>query len=399
MCMSVVLEIDVTEVRTFSSFDLCVEYCFFFFFSSRRRHTRCREVSWARRCVQETGINAEYMGGQTCCECRQVQSQMAKNQQLSIYSPMTSSKKWTAEEDSLLSDLVIIKYIQDWSAVTRIMNQSFPNTTRTSLECWARWQELLKTDKGGAQWEEKEILLLLTNHRRYNNNWSKISKNLPGRTSYSAKNKFKLLFQKVKDRISSGDSNDSTTLSLFQIKYFLTFIEKMRSNSIKASKKKNYFVKQSLAIPSKALQEFKEKLSEKETIAHYVDTMQNISGLDELVPESLPSHPTSTIYESEIMPKLDLFSPLNTQDSNFSIPKDASNFPLLPINFSPELSMPYQEEYILDRYKEIILPELFSPQAKDDSDHFFSCDSPFSFKNSSPTVQRDSSQLFSSFFK
>eukprot|EP00831_Metopus_contortus_P080185 TRINITY_DN8145_c0_g1_i1.p2 TRINITY_DN8145_c0_g1~~TRINITY_DN8145_c0_g1_i1.p2 ORF type:complete len:119 (-),score=28.24 TRINITY_DN8145_c0_g1_i1:486-842(-) len=37
-------------------------YIYFFFFSSRRRHTRCREVSWARRCVQETGINAEYMG-------------------------------------------------------------------------------------------------------------------------------------------------------------------------------------------------------------------------------------------------------------------------------------------------------------------------------------------------
>eukprot|EP00831_Metopus_contortus_P000754 TRINITY_DN10274_c0_g1_i1.p1 TRINITY_DN10274_c0_g1~~TRINITY_DN10274_c0_g1_i1.p1 ORF type:complete len:173 (+),score=41.96 TRINITY_DN10274_c0_g1_i1:33-551(+) len=32
-------------------------FCFvFFFFSSRRRHTRCREVSWARRCVQETGF-------------------------------------------------------------------------------------------------------------------------------------------------------------------------------------------------------------------------------------------------------------------------------------------------------------------------------------------------------
>eukprot|EP00831_Metopus_contortus_P005046 TRINITY_DN11895_c0_g1_i1.p2 TRINITY_DN11895_c0_g1~~TRINITY_DN11895_c0_g1_i1.p2 ORF type:complete len:163 (+),score=18.72 TRINITY_DN11895_c0_g1_i1:1-489(+) len=30
---------------------------FFFFFSSRRRHTRCREVSWARRCVQETAPN------------------------------------------------------------------------------------------------------------------------------------------------------------------------------------------------------------------------------------------------------------------------------------------------------------------------------------------------------
>eukprot|EP00831_Metopus_contortus_P020177 TRINITY_DN18859_c0_g1_i1.p2 TRINITY_DN18859_c0_g1~~TRINITY_DN18859_c0_g1_i1.p2 ORF type:complete len:145 (+),score=30.42 TRINITY_DN18859_c0_g1_i1:42-476(+) len=32
---------------------------FCFFFSSRRRHTRCREVSWARRCVQETGTNSE----------------------------------------------------------------------------------------------------------------------------------------------------------------------------------------------------------------------------------------------------------------------------------------------------------------------------------------------------
>eukprot|EP00831_Metopus_contortus_P016381 TRINITY_DN16866_c0_g1_i1.p2 TRINITY_DN16866_c0_g1~~TRINITY_DN16866_c0_g1_i1.p2 ORF type:complete len:101 (+),score=54.24 TRINITY_DN16866_c0_g1_i1:41-343(+) len=34
---------------------MCV-WRYFFFFSSRRRHTRCREVSWARRCVQETDI-------------------------------------------------------------------------------------------------------------------------------------------------------------------------------------------------------------------------------------------------------------------------------------------------------------------------------------------------------
>eukprot|EP00831_Metopus_contortus_P062536 TRINITY_DN54696_c0_g1_i1.p2 TRINITY_DN54696_c0_g1~~TRINITY_DN54696_c0_g1_i1.p2 ORF type:complete len:136 (-),score=48.44 TRINITY_DN54696_c0_g1_i1:40-447(-) len=38
--------------------------CFFlyFFFSSRRRHTRCREVSWARRCVQETGYQRRVHG-------------------------------------------------------------------------------------------------------------------------------------------------------------------------------------------------------------------------------------------------------------------------------------------------------------------------------------------------
>eukprot|EP00831_Metopus_contortus_P056280 TRINITY_DN4804_c0_g1_i3.p1 TRINITY_DN4804_c0_g1~~TRINITY_DN4804_c0_g1_i3.p1 ORF type:complete len:141 (-),score=23.55 TRINITY_DN4804_c0_g1_i3:170-592(-) len=37
---------------------------FFFFFSSRRRHTRCREVSWARRCVQETDMTLP------CSPCR-----------------------------------------------------------------------------------------------------------------------------------------------------------------------------------------------------------------------------------------------------------------------------------------------------------------------------------------
>eukprot|EP00831_Metopus_contortus_P006689 TRINITY_DN1256_c0_g1_i7.p2 TRINITY_DN1256_c0_g1~~TRINITY_DN1256_c0_g1_i7.p2 ORF type:complete len:119 (+),score=58.67 TRINITY_DN1256_c0_g1_i7:43-399(+) len=36
---------------------------FFFFFSSRRRHTRCREVSWARRCVQETGTWEDFETG------------------------------------------------------------------------------------------------------------------------------------------------------------------------------------------------------------------------------------------------------------------------------------------------------------------------------------------------
>eukprot|EP00831_Metopus_contortus_P039818 TRINITY_DN31189_c0_g1_i1.p1 TRINITY_DN31189_c0_g1~~TRINITY_DN31189_c0_g1_i1.p1 ORF type:complete len:120 (-),score=41.12 TRINITY_DN31189_c0_g1_i1:88-447(-) len=41
-----------------------------FFFSSRRRHTRCREVSWARRCVQETGTWAVYVPYPTLREGR-----------------------------------------------------------------------------------------------------------------------------------------------------------------------------------------------------------------------------------------------------------------------------------------------------------------------------------------
>eukprot|EP00831_Metopus_contortus_P080586 TRINITY_DN8271_c0_g1_i1.p1 TRINITY_DN8271_c0_g1~~TRINITY_DN8271_c0_g1_i1.p1 ORF type:complete len:111 (-),score=31.87 TRINITY_DN8271_c0_g1_i1:22-354(-) len=42
-----------------------IVFCFFFF-SSRRRHTRCREVSWARRCVQETAQSQSTCRKQTC---------------------------------------------------------------------------------------------------------------------------------------------------------------------------------------------------------------------------------------------------------------------------------------------------------------------------------------------
>eukprot|EP00831_Metopus_contortus_P025118 TRINITY_DN21739_c0_g1_i2.p2 TRINITY_DN21739_c0_g1~~TRINITY_DN21739_c0_g1_i2.p2 ORF type:complete len:155 (-),score=18.26 TRINITY_DN21739_c0_g1_i2:48-512(-) len=45
----------MSNVHTIASV-MCSFVCYFFFFSSRRRHTRCREVSWARRCVQETGF-------------------------------------------------------------------------------------------------------------------------------------------------------------------------------------------------------------------------------------------------------------------------------------------------------------------------------------------------------
>eukprot|EP00825_Cyclidium_porcatum_P012774 TRINITY_DN16682_c0_g1_i2.p1 TRINITY_DN16682_c0_g1~~TRINITY_DN16682_c0_g1_i2.p1 ORF type:complete len:272 (+),score=9.26 TRINITY_DN16682_c0_g1_i2:43-858(+) len=42
----------------------------FFFFSSRRRHTRSCLVSWARRCVQETGTWAGYRSERLCHECK-----------------------------------------------------------------------------------------------------------------------------------------------------------------------------------------------------------------------------------------------------------------------------------------------------------------------------------------
>eukprot|EP00831_Metopus_contortus_P051234 TRINITY_DN43009_c0_g1_i3.p1 TRINITY_DN43009_c0_g1~~TRINITY_DN43009_c0_g1_i3.p1 ORF type:complete len:243 (+),score=57.73 TRINITY_DN43009_c0_g1_i3:48-776(+) len=65
-----------------------------FFFSSRRRHTRCREVSWARRCVQETGsagtfhniqskqMSRDYKGANWKAESKSVDPKEMTNEQL-----------------------------------------------------------------------------------------------------------------------------------------------------------------------------------------------------------------------------------------------------------------------------------------------------------------------------
>eukprot|EP00831_Metopus_contortus_P083236 TRINITY_DN9173_c0_g2_i2.p2 TRINITY_DN9173_c0_g2~~TRINITY_DN9173_c0_g2_i2.p2 ORF type:complete len:127 (-),score=44.65 TRINITY_DN9173_c0_g2_i2:171-497(-) len=51
----------------------------FFFFSSRRRHTRCREVSWARRCVQET-VSTQSTWGKLQQDALQLQTSQKKMQ-------------------------------------------------------------------------------------------------------------------------------------------------------------------------------------------------------------------------------------------------------------------------------------------------------------------------------
>eukprot|EP00825_Cyclidium_porcatum_P035570 TRINITY_DN37315_c0_g1_i1.p1 TRINITY_DN37315_c0_g1~~TRINITY_DN37315_c0_g1_i1.p1 ORF type:complete len:157 (+),score=8.91 TRINITY_DN37315_c0_g1_i1:40-510(+) len=50
-------------------------FSFFFFFSSRRRHTRSCLVSWARRCVQETGTKGGIQPQSSCC----IKSQISLN--------------------------------------------------------------------------------------------------------------------------------------------------------------------------------------------------------------------------------------------------------------------------------------------------------------------------------
>eukprot|EP00831_Metopus_contortus_P013635 TRINITY_DN15545_c0_g1_i2.p3 TRINITY_DN15545_c0_g1~~TRINITY_DN15545_c0_g1_i2.p3 ORF type:complete len:138 (+),score=22.05 TRINITY_DN15545_c0_g1_i2:52-465(+) len=86
---------------------------FFFFFSSRRRHTRCREVSWARRCVQETG---------------QIYSRTCLTPTHTLYFAIIKSTTYTAV--SKFSSMLMYSYMNSF-----IFNNCSPNSCSTYNKC------------------------------------------------------------------------------------------------------------------------------------------------------------------------------------------------------------------------------------------------------------------------
>eukprot|EP00831_Metopus_contortus_P079281 TRINITY_DN7856_c0_g2_i2.p4 TRINITY_DN7856_c0_g2~~TRINITY_DN7856_c0_g2_i2.p4 ORF type:complete len:119 (-),score=23.88 TRINITY_DN7856_c0_g2_i2:415-771(-) len=88
---------------------------FFFFFSSRRRHTRCREVSWARRCVQETEkkhlINFQ---SKSCISSSREESISSKQLQCGQTSHCSSSLSNSISLSSLFSNSFISLFSKIW---------------------------------------------------------------------------------------------------------------------------------------------------------------------------------------------------------------------------------------------------------------------------------------------
>eukprot|EP00831_Metopus_contortus_P014359 TRINITY_DN15944_c0_g1_i1.p3 TRINITY_DN15944_c0_g1~~TRINITY_DN15944_c0_g1_i1.p3 ORF type:complete len:100 (-),score=33.71 TRINITY_DN15944_c0_g1_i1:188-487(-) len=85
-------------------------FFFVFFFSSRRRHTRCREVSWARRCVQET--DAEYMGAQTLTRLyNETLETKRNNNQINIQGKSKGKNKQKKKTDNKRQNVINLSLI------------------------------------------------------------------------------------------------------------------------------------------------------------------------------------------------------------------------------------------------------------------------------------------------
>lgn len=105
---------------------------------------------------------------------------------------------WKPEEDEALRKAVERAGDKNWMAVAREVNMAlgYDSGGRTAKQCRGRYMHHLKPGlkRGPWTWEEEETLV--RSHRRLGNSWSKIAKDLPGRTETDIKNHWNCTLRK-----------------------------------------------------------------------------------------------------------------------------------------------------------------------------------------------------------
>lgn len=114
------------------------------------------------------------------------------------------TKPWKHEEDLKLKELVETLGLKKWAQMAVQLNESF-NNDRKGKNCRERWNNHLDPNINKGEWTYEEDLTLLTKHKILGRKWSSISRELPGRTENSVKNRWNTLMKSVKQTLGSSN--------------------------------------------------------------------------------------------------------------------------------------------------------------------------------------------------
>ena len=103
------------------------------------------------------------------------------------------SREFTKEEDMKLIKLVNLVGKDNWFIVGKLME------TKSGRECKDRWMHYLNPKGPMNSWTFEEDLLLVKLFSLYGPKWTKIGKNIPGRTVNSIRNRWKILLRHSQD--------------------------------------------------------------------------------------------------------------------------------------------------------------------------------------------------------
>ena len=99
----------------------------------------------------------------------------------------TMKMKWLPCEDQLLTEIVLRHGPYHWDLIALHLRG------RNGKQCRERWITSLAPDVKKGQWTYEEDLILLKLQSQFGNQWAMMTKQLPGRSPISIKNRFKSL--------------------------------------------------------------------------------------------------------------------------------------------------------------------------------------------------------------
>lgn len=121
--------------------------------------------------------------------------------------PLYKEGKWTKEEDIRLKELVQL-YSKNWSLISKDFISRSPKQVRD------RFLNYLNPELVTHDFTKEEDMIIVNCVNQFGKKWVLVSKQLPGRSSYSVKNRYNLMSARVKQKNLSTNTIATTSTSL-----------------------------------------------------------------------------------------------------------------------------------------------------------------------------------------